>query len=146
MGTRQSAVSAIDFEISAILNSATCPRTEQFAPEVPGEFWKSCLETDPTSGTRTPPSIRAPNGVLEDSFYQANGRPLWNAASIYTPTLVIAGEFDSWSLPEDRKGLMRDLVHAPSKRDVLIPGATHYMLFEKTRFQFFEEVLKFLKE
>ena len=113
---------------------------------IPGEFWKECLATDPTSATRSPPSLRAPNGVLEDSFYQATGRPLWHAANIYAPTLVIAGEFDTWSFPEDREGLMRDLVHAPAKKSVLIPKSTHFVLFEKPRFQFFEEILKFLKE
>jgi pimeloyl-ACP methyl ester carboxylesterase len=113
---------------------------------VPVEFWKECMATDPTSNTRTPPSLRAPNGVLEDSFYQATGRPLWHAANIYAPTLVIAGAFDTWSFPEDREGLMRDLAHAPAKKSVLIPNATHFVLFEKPRFQFFEEILKFLKD
>ena len=46
----------------------------------------------------------------------------------------------------DREGLMRDLVHAPVKRSVLIPDATHFVLFEKNRIQFFEEILKFLKQ
>jgi pimeloyl-ACP methyl ester carboxylesterase len=46
------------------------------------------LATDPTSGSRNPPSHRAPNGVLEDNFMQATGRPLWNASSIYVPALV----------------------------------------------------------
>ena len=103
------------------------------------------MATDPTSGTRNPPSLRAPNGVLEDSFYQATGRPLWHAANIYAPTFVIAGAFDTWSFPGDREGLMRDLVHAPTKRSVLIPDATHFVLFEKHRMQFFDEILKFLK-
>ena len=115
-------------------------------PAVTVEFWKECMATDPTSGSRNPPSLRAPNGVLEDSFYQATGRPLWNAANIYAPTLVIAGAYDTWSFPEDREGLMRDLVHAPTKKSVLIPNATHFVLFEKPRFQFFEEIAKFLKE
>ena len=115
-------------------------------PAVPVEFWKECMATDPTSNTRNPPSLRAPNGVLEDSFYQATGRPLWHAANIYAPTLVIAGAFDTWSFSEDREGLLRDLVHAPVKKSVLIPNATHFVLFEKPRFTFFEEILKFLKE
>lgn len=114
--------------------------------EVPVEFWKECMATGPTSATRNPPSLRAPNGVLEDSFYQATGRPLWHAANIYVPTLVIAGAFDTWSFPEDREGLMRDLVHAPVKRSTMIPDATHFVLFEKNRFRFFEEVLTFIKE
>jgi pimeloyl-ACP methyl ester carboxylesterase len=115
-------------------------------PAVTVEFWKECMATDPTSGTRTPPSLRAPNGVLEDSFYQATGRPLWNAANIYVPTLVIAGQFDTWSFPEDREGLMRELVHAPMKKSVLVPNATHFVLFEKPRHQFFEEILTFIKQ
>jgi pimeloyl-ACP methyl ester carboxylesterase len=102
--------------------------------------------TDPTSNSRNPPSLRAPNGVLEDSFYQATGRPLWHAANIYVPTLVVAGAFDTWSFPEDREGLIRDLVHAPVKRSILIANATHFVLFEKPRLQFFEEIWKFLKE
>jgi pimeloyl-ACP methyl ester carboxylesterase len=115
-------------------------------PAVPVEFWKECMATDPTSGTRTPPSLRAPNGVLEDSFYQATGRPLWHAANIYVPTLVIAGQFDTWSFAEDREGLMRDLVHAPVKKSVLIPNATHFVLFEKPRHRFFEEIVTFLNQ
>jgi pimeloyl-ACP methyl ester carboxylesterase len=109
-------------------------------------FNAEALATDPTSGTRTPPALRAPNGVLEDSFMQATGRRIWNAASVTSPTLVIAGEYDTWSFPDDREGLMRDLIHAASKKSVLIKDATHFMLFEKKRFEFFEAVLAFLKE
>ena len=71
---------------------------------------------------------------------------MWNAANIYAPTLVIAGQYDTWSYLEDREGLMRDLVHAPVKQSVLIPDATHFVLFEKNRVRFFEAILKFLKE
>lgn len=109
-------------------------------------FAQACLEADPTSNTRTPPSARAPNGVLEDTFHQLTGRRIWNASSIYVPTLVIAGEFDTWSYPEDRAGLMRDLTNAPVKKHVLIKEATHFVLFEKKRFEFFEAIHKFLQE
>jgi pimeloyl-ACP methyl ester carboxylesterase len=109
-------------------------------------FAVAALETDPTSSTRNPPSLRAPNGVLEDTFMQATGRRIWNASSIYVPTLVIAGEYDTWSYPEDREALMRDLTNAPTKKHVLIRDATHFVLFEKPRFEFFGEILKFLKE
>ena len=108
-------------------------------------FANEALKTDPTSETRNPPSLRAPNGVLEDSFMQATGRAMWSASSIYVPTLVIAGEFDTWSFPEDREGLMRDLTNAPVKKSVLIKNATHFVLFEKPRFEFFGEIDNFLK-
>ena len=113
--------------------------------EVRDAFANEALKTDPTSETRNPPSLRAPNGVLEDSFMQATGRAMWSASSIYAPTLVIAGEFDTWSFPEDREGLMRDLTNAPVKKSVLIKNATHFVLFEKQRFQFFGEIDNFLK-
>ncbi|MBI3374827.1 MAG: alpha/beta fold hydrolase [Betaproteobacteria bacterium] len=109
-------------------------------------FALEALKTDPTSESRNPPSLRAPNGVLEDTFMQATGRRIWNASSIYVPTLVIAGEFDTWSFPEDREGLIRDLTNAPVKKHVLIRNATHFVLFEKPRFEFFNEIANFLKE
>jgi pimeloyl-ACP methyl ester carboxylesterase len=114
-------------------------------PAVQEAFNKAALATDPTSNTRNPPALRAPNGVLEDSFYQATGRRMWNAANITVPTLVIAGEDDTWSFPQDREGLMRDLINAPQKKHVTIPKATHFILFETQRFRFFDEVDSFLK-
>jgi alpha-beta hydrolase superfamily lysophospholipase len=65
-------------------------------------------------------------------------------AATSMPTLVIAGQYDTWSYPEDREGLMRDLVHAPVKKNVLIPDATHFVLFEKNRAQFFRAIEEFL--
>ena len=41
---------------------------------------------------------------------------------------------------------MNALVHAPVKRNVVIRDATHFVLFERNRMQFCEEVLKFIKE
>ena len=76
---------------------------------------------------------------------QATGRPIWNASSIYVPTLVIAGEFDTWSFPQDRAMVMRDLTNAPYKKSVQIKNSSHFMLFEKTRFEFFNEINDFLK-
>jgi len=114
-------------------------------PAVQEAFNKAALATDPTSNTRNPPSLRAANGVLEDSFYQATGRRMWNAANITVPTLAIAGEDDTWSFVQDREGLMRDLINAPLKKHVTIPKATHFILFETQRFRFFEEIDSFLK-
>jgi pimeloyl-ACP methyl ester carboxylesterase len=120
-------------------------KTQYREQAVVDAFNAAALLTDPTSNTRTPPALRAPNGVLEDSFYQATGRMMWNAANIYVPTLVIGGEDDSWSYLNDRDGLMRDLVNAPQKKLVNIPHATHFVLFEKQRGRFFEEIDSFLR-
>lgn len=109
-------------------------------------FNAAALATDPTSAGRTPPALRAPNGVLEDTFHQATGRPLWNASSIYAPVLIIAGEYDTWSYPEDREGLMRDLTNARSKKSVLIKDATHFVQFEKNRGPFLDAIDAFLAQ
>ncbi len=148
-----------NYSLGAYRLASTAANTARWDGEIPVQdktqyreqavteaFWNACLATDPTSGTRNPPSLRAPNGVLEDTFVQATGRRIWNASSIYVPTLVIAGEYDTWSYPEDREGLMRDLTNAPAKKHMVIKDATHFVLFEKPRFQFFEEVVKFLRE
>ncbi len=69
-----------------------------------------------------------------------------SASSIYVPVLVNAGEFDTDSYPTDCKGLMRDLSNPPTKRSVPMKNATHFLLFEKPRFELFEAVGTFLKE
>ncbi len=119
-------------------------KTQYREQEVSDAFNAANLATDPTSGSRNPPSQRAPNGVLEDHFMLATGRPLWNASSIYVSTLVIAGQYDAHSFPEDREGLMRDLTNAPTKKLVVIPDATHFVQFEKHRFELYNEILSFL--
>ena len=109
-------------------------------------FNAAVLATDSTSGTRSPPSVRAPNGCLEDDFLVATGRPFWSASSIYVPVLVIAGEFDADSFPVDREGLIRELTNAPVKRSVMVKNATHFLFLEKARFELFDAVNAFLKE
>ncbi len=71
---------------------------------------------------------------------------MWNAASIYVPTLVSAGEYDISSYPEDRELLLRDLTNAAVKKSVLIKDTTHFVLFERPRTEFFNQILKFIKE
>ena len=102
--------------------------------------------SDPTSGTRDPPSVRVPAGAAEDLFYSRIGRPLFNASSIYAPTLVIAGAADSVVPPEHREALLRDLAHAPVKREVIVPGATHVAQFEHRRDELFRTMEAFLRE
>lgn len=102
--------------------------------------------SDSTSDTRDPPSFRVPAGAPEDLFYSRIGRPLFNASSIYAPTLVIAGAADSLVPPEHREALMRDLVHAPVKREVVVPGASHVAQFDPRREEPFQAVEAFLRE
>jgi pimeloyl-ACP methyl ester carboxylesterase len=116
-------------------------------PAVAEAYVREALASDPESNQHTPPCFRSPNGAMEDSFYLATGRRLWDASLIYVPTLVVASERDFWSRPADRERLKDDLVHAPVKV-VVIPDATHFVHLDRAehgRRVLLQEVVKFLK-
>ncbi len=96
-------------------------------PAVTKAYAEAALATDPSSHTRTPPSFRAPCGALEDSFYLATGRQLWDASLITAPTLILAAERDFWSRPDDRELLQQQLVHTVREKVVVLPNATHFV-------------------
>ena len=105
------------------------------------------LRSDDTGSSRTPPSFRAPSGALEDSYYLATGRQLWDASLNRSATLIIAAERDFWSRPEDRQLLREQLVHAVEVEVVVIPDATHYVHLdrpERGRTRFLEALRTFL--
>jgi len=115
-------------------------------PLVAEAYVREALASDPAAAGHNPPAFRSPNGAMEDSFYLATGRQLWDASLITVPTLVIAAERDFWSRPEDRELLMAHLVHAPTKRLVTIPGATHFVHLDRNehgRRQFLDALIQF---
>jgi pimeloyl-ACP methyl ester carboxylesterase len=117
-------------------------------PAVASAYVAAALASDSTSALRNPPSIRVPNGPLEDSFYLAQGRQFWDASLIYSPTLILRSQFDFWSRPEDVTRLKAHLLHAPVVRTIEILEGTHYVLLEraeKGRSQLLQEVLSFLE-
>lgn len=116
-------------------------------PAVAKAYAAAALASDSTSGTRTPPSFRSPCGALEDSFYLAVGRQLWDASLIMAPTLVLASELDFWSRVEDRELLRSHLVHAPRVKIVVLKGATHFVHLDRPahgRAQLLEEIVRFV--
>ena len=116
-------------------------------PAVAQAYVEAALASDATASSRTPPSFRAPTGALEDSFYLACGRQLWDASLITARCLVIRSERDFWSRPEDAELLSEHLVHAALVRRVEIPDATHYVHLDRAeagRARFLQEVLDFL--
>lgn len=116
-------------------------------PSVAKAYVEAALESDSTSRQREPRSFRAPCGAMEDSFYLATGRQLWDASLITAPVLAIAGEKDFWSRPEDMQNLQADLVHSEHVRVVRIPNATHFLHLERPargRLQLIDEVDSFV--
>jgi pimeloyl-ACP methyl ester carboxylesterase len=119
------------------------------ASEVARAYVQAALDSDETSASRTPPSFRAPSGALEDSFYLACGRQLWDASLITAAALVIRSELDFWSRPEDAELLTEHLVHASRVGTSVLPQATHYVHLDRPkagRDLFLREVLGFLAE
>jgi pimeloyl-ACP methyl ester carboxylesterase len=118
-------------------------------PGVAEAYVRQALASDPETNTHNPPCFRSPDGALEDSFYLATGRSLWDASSIYVPTLVLASERDFWSCPADREKLRQDLAHAPAVKVVVIPNATHFVHLdrpERGRQVLLDEVVNFLRD
>jgi len=110
------------------------------------DMWaKLALESDPTSMQRTPPSLRSPNGVLVDLYYIFTERPVYDAAKIKVPVLLLRGDADQESLDADARGLFSKLTSAPYKRYVLIGDGTHFINAEKNNWQLFQEAQLFLE-
>ncbi|MBE9102694.1 hypothetical protein IQ267_24945 [filamentous cyanobacterium LEGE 07170] len=64
---------------------------------------------------------------------------------IATPTLVVRGELDFCSRPEDAATLATERVNAPVVQTVTIPEATHDLFNNRPRSQRIEKVLTFLR-
>ena len=117
-------------------------------PAVAAAYAEAALASDPTSATRTPPSFRSPCGAMEDSFYLATRRQLWDASLITAPTLVLASERDFWLRPEDRELLRQHLVHATRVKIVVLKDATHFVHLDRAehgRDVLLEEVVNFVR-
>jgi pimeloyl-ACP methyl ester carboxylesterase len=108
---------------------------------------RQTLETDPTSSTRSPASVRIPIGYQVDAFNLSLGRPLFAAKYIRVPVLTIRGELDFWSRPVDLTALARDFFNSPEVHTVTIKNGTHYLFLdrpERGRCQFIAETVRFI--
>ena len=100
-------------------------------PAIAEAYVREAMASDPESGRTTPPSIRTPLGALEESFFQASGRRLYDAGSITAAVLLVRGSADFWSRPEDVQAFAHDAVHARSVQVVEIPGGSHFLHLER---------------
>ena len=110
---------------------------------VPGCFdayRKAHLASDPRSG-EFGNAVRVPNGRSVD---QRLSKPHFDAAKISVPTLVIRGDADTYATYEDNQRLLNAL-GADWKEFVQIPGAGHFLQFEKANTQFYQTVERFLE-
>jgi len=118
-------------------------------PAVAEAYVRESLASDPTSESRNPPSMRIPRAFQLEGYNLSLGHKYWDAAAIRAPTLVIRGDRDHWSRPEDLEALQAELVNAPRVRAVTIEGGTHYLFLDRPkrgRARFLDEVLALLAE
>jgi len=102
------------------------------------------VASDPTAASRTPPSVRVPNGPGADVTDAWNGQLAYDPARISAPTLIVRGAWDVVTTDADARWLYDALTGAPIKRDVKIDRATHVMHLERGRHQLYREVSTFL--
>lgn len=117
-------------------------------PAVAAAYVKEALASDPSSGSRTPPSFRSPAGALADTFEIAMGRQAWDAGLVQSRTLVVSGDRDFWSRAEDRDRLRAHLVNAGESQVVALPNATHHIHLDRLdrgRTALLDALVKFLK-
>ncbi len=112
------------------------------------EMWADAtFATDPVGAKQTPPVLRAPNGVVQDSRdYWLAGKPLYQPADITVPTLLIHAEWDADLPTYQTAAYFAQLKNTPYKRWVELGEGTHTVILEKNRMQFIREIAHFLEE
>ena len=114
-------------------------------PRVVRAYWKALLAHDPEGAKRRPPAFRLPNGSLADLYERASNRPLYDAAKVACPVLLIRGTQDGASADPEALGLFHALRNSWGKRYVILEDGTHFMELEKRRLELLTEVQSFLE-
>jgi branched-chain amino acid transport system substrate-binding protein len=103
------------------------------------------LRSDPTSGTRTPPSVRVPNGRQADLVAVASGRFPYNPGEVKAPTLIVMGEWDEIATFAGAEWLLHGLRQAASRKLVVLGRGSHTIQYEVEREPLYRELVAFLK-
>jgi pimeloyl-ACP methyl ester carboxylesterase len=102
------------------------------------------LATDPTSHTRTPPTVRTPSGPLADIMAAWQGQYPYDPSLVRAPVLIVRGEWDSVCTDDDARWLFDAFTSSPIRHDVKISGGTHLMHLEESRYALYRETINFL--
>jgi pimeloyl-ACP methyl ester carboxylesterase len=103
------------------------------------------LESDPTSATRSPPSVRTPNGPVADIMDAWSGSLPYDPAMIKSPLAIVRGEWDGLCKDADAAWLLAALTSAPQKIDSKIAKGTHLMHLEESRGELYRVSIEFLQ-
>ena len=110
------------------------------------EPWSALyLTSDPSSSTRSPPSVKTPNGPVADIMAAWSGSLAYDPALITSPLAVVRGEWDSLCQDADVAWLFSALTSSPEKKDTKIRKATHLMHLEAGRAELYRASSAFLR-
>ncbi|MEH6419012.1 alpha/beta hydrolase [Pseudomonas sp. CGJS7] len=104
------------------------------------------LATDPGSATRSPPSVRIPNGPIADIDRLWAGENLVDNARVRQPTLIVRGEWDHVTTDADAARLYAELSGAAERRDAKISGGNHWLHLQPRRTALWSTVSAFLRD
>lgn len=102
------------------------------------------LKSDRESASRTPPSVKTPNGPIADIMAAWSGTLPYDPGRITAPVLIIRGEWDSLCNDTDVACLRQALTNAIEISDIKIPKATHLMHLESGRAALYAAAVTFL--
>ncbi len=108
------------------------------------EWGKRYLDSDRTSRTRTPASVKTPSGPWFDIGRAWAGDLAYEPQRVTAPVAIIRGEWDSMCRDDDAHWLFTAFASAPIRRDVKISRGTHLMHLESSRYALYRETLTFL--
>jgi len=98
--------------------------------------------SDPAASGQASPVIRRPIGPLVDLYEIWSNRPIYDAAKMRVPVLVVRGQQDHFA----EKGLAGKFVNSPNASEIEIPNATHWVLYETGQGALWAATDRFLSE
>lgn len=131
--------------VNAMKNLTPGGKDCQLEPEIFETWGNSWIRSDRLAKKLNTETIRFPAGYAPDVEDMLHNKSFYNPADIRMPTLIIRGEWDAYPNNSDAENLFRSLENAPGKKYVVIEKGTHVMHLEKSRYQLYDETLRFLK-
>ncbi len=117
------------------------------APAHMAAWADAAIASDPEAARHDPPQARAPAGVVKDVQERLmKAIPPYDPGAIRATTMIVVGEWDRETRPEQGREVFALLSGATDRRYVMIGGATHSMLIENQRGALHRVVDSFLKE
>jgi pimeloyl-ACP methyl ester carboxylesterase len=121
-------------------------KTARRDPRVLDALMRDALDAEAVAATtKASDAFTAPNGTLHDLFDAFSGRPLYNAATLHMPVLLVRGEHDATSTSADAE-LLRHRLASRNVQMHTVPDAGHFICAECAAPRFQQCLLDFLAE